>query len=51
MSEWWLIILGVIGIACWVYIVIKGGNGVPTIWSVYQPGEIKWPKWKRKQKK
>ena len=51
MSEWWLYILGVIGIAAWVYIVIKGGNGIPTIWSVYQPGEIKWPKWKRKQKK
>ena len=50
MVDFWMYVLGVIGIAAWVYIVIKGG-GTPTIWSVYSPGEIKWPKWKRKQKK
>ena len=50
MGDWWLYVLGVIGIAAWVYIIIKGG-GAPTIWSIYQPGEIKWPKKKKKQKK
>jgi len=44
-------ILGVLLIIFLVYYIIKDGGPRTTIWSYLEPGEIKWPKWKRKKKK
>ena len=42
-------ISAIIIICLFIYLVRSGG--VKTIWYYYEPGEIKWPKWKRKKKK
>ena len=44
-------ILGVLLIIFLVYHIIKDGGPTYTYWTAYDPGEIKWPKWKRKKKK
>ena len=45
-------LIGIIIVLVIIYLVAKDDGPKLTIWNVYDPGEIKWPKlWKRKKKK